>query len=257
MLNWCMSISEVSPFFSHAREPLSDESYKEFGICSDILASVSRVCYPSFYVVDYYRHNFFYVSDNPLFLGGKPAEEVMRLGYEYFLEQIHPEDYGVMIAVKKSAIQFLHGLPPETWTRYTLSLNIRMRDGYGGYIMTNHRWTPMRLSPDNHLWLSFCAVTLAVDSHSSDAYISSLHNDRRWIPRDGYEGWDMVDKVRLKSDEVHLIKLAAQGLTMDDMACRLNKSVDSVKKYRKALFKKLGVNSMNEAIVFAMTYQLL
>lgn len=252
-----MSVMGINPLFSEGREPLPEECYKNLGTCFDVLASVSRVCYPSFYVVDYYRHNFFYVSDNPLFLGGKPSEEVMRLGYEYYLEQIHPDDFRMMIEVKKSGIQFLYGLPPDTWTRYTLSLNLRMKDGYGGYIMTNHRWTPMRLSPDNHLWLSFCAVTLAVEHHSSNAYISSSHTDRKWIPRDGYEGWDMVDKVRLKSDEVHLIKLAAQGLTMDDMADRLNKSVDSIKKYRKALFKKLGVNSMNEAIVFAMTHQLL
>ena len=44
---------------------------------------------------------------------------------------------------------------------------------------------------------------------------------------------------------------------MDDMAARLNESVDSIKKYRKALFEKLGVNSMNEAIVFAMSHQYL
>lgn len=109
----------------------------------------------------------------------------------------------------------------------------------------------------SYLWLSFCAVTLAVERHSSSACISSSNSDRKWIPRDVYEGRDMVDKVVLKPDEVRILKLATQGLAMDDMADRLNKSVDSVKKYRKALFEKLGVNSMNEAIVFAMTHQLL
>ena len=252
-----MRASDIPPLFSDGREPLPDECYKELETCCDILASVSRVCYPSFYVVDYYRHNFFYVSDNPLFLGGKPSEEVMRLGYEYYLEQMHPDDFRELVEIKRSAIRFLYGLPPDTWTRYTLSLNLRVKDGYGEYIMTNHRWTPMRLSPDNHLWLSFCAVTLAVESHSPNPYIASSHTDRKWIPRDDRQGWDMVDKVTLKPDEVHIIKLAAQGLTMDDMAARLNKSVDSIKKYRKALFEKLGVNSMNEAIVFAMSHQYL
>lgn len=222
-----------------------------------VLDAIGRVCSHSIYVLDYVKQNFLYVSANPSFLSTAPRDEVTRLGFEFYWEQLHPEDFEVLRHVKQKAVDFLKPLPIETWVEYTLSINLRVKDGHGGYIVTNHRWTPLQFTTDGHLWLSLCAVSLAVDSVFEDVYIQFSSSQVRWVLNRKSNGWVLLSSIALTDAEKRLITLAAQGLSIADMADRLHKSEITVKKYRKSLFEKFNVTSMNDVIVTAMTHKLL
>ena len=45
-----------------------------------MVEAFARVTYQSVYLIDYYRQEILYVSDNPLFLCGHTAKEVKELG---------------------------------------------------------------------------------------------------------------------------------------------------------------------------------
>ncbi len=51
--------------------------------------------------------------------------------------------------------------------------------------------------------------------------------------------------------------LSARGLTVDEIANRVHRAKDSIKSRRRAIFEKLGVSSISEAIAFAVNYKLI
>ena len=52
-------------------------------------------------------------------------------------------------------------------------------------------------------------------------------------------------------------RLSAQGYTMNDIADRLCKSVDTIKACKRNLFAKLGVKNIAEALFHATNYQMI
>ena len=76
----------------------NDFSVDEFGITPEalfyndiVLDAITRASGQSFYVIDFHKRNFAYVSSNPLFLCGRTSEEVKNKGY-YFYEEVLPEE---------------------------------------------------------------------------------------------------------------------------------------------------------------------
>ena len=61
-----------SDFFtsSNAVSPVPDSEYARVEPYVEMLECMSRLTYQSIYVIDYWKKNFLYVSDNPLFLCG-------------------------------------------------------------------------------------------------------------------------------------------------------------------------------------------
>lgn len=70
-----MSI-KVQDFFKpvHLDENIKDSDYESIKQIIEIVKSLSEVTYQTIYLVDYYRRNFLYVSDNPFFLSGSSAK---------------------------------------------------------------------------------------------------------------------------------------------------------------------------------------
>ncbi|MCD8305291.1 MAG: hypothetical protein LUC49_01315 [Prevotella sp.] len=70
----------------------------------------ARVTYQSVYLIDYYKHEFLYISDNPLFLCGHTAKEVKELGYEFYLRHIPEREYKMFARIGRfGPISFLKG----------------------------------------------------------------------------------------------------------------------------------------------------
>ncbi len=85
-----------------------------------------------------------------------------------------------------------------------------------------------------------------------------LKSDRRALIYDfDRHIWNLLAPVQLGADEKSVIQLAAKGYTIEQIAEKMCKSVDSVKQYRRRLFAKLGVDNIAEAVVFAINNKLL
>ena len=69
---------KVEDFFisPNAASNIQEEEYQKMDFLIDTIDAVSRTIFQSLYIIDYYKKNFLYVSDNPLFLCGHTAEEV-------------------------------------------------------------------------------------------------------------------------------------------------------------------------------------
>lgn len=82
----------------------------------------------------------------------------------------------------------------------------------------------------------------------SKSYYEYSLDKHKWIKKEG---------ITLSEMERDVLILSAQGYTMNDIADKLCKSVDTIKACKRALFSKLGVKNIAEALSYATNYRLL
>ena len=76
-------MTDIKDFFIASNTVRNAPDY-DSNVLSTLVQTVeafARVTYQSVYLIDYYRQEFLYVSDNPLFLCGHTAKEVKELCY--------------------------------------------------------------------------------------------------------------------------------------------------------------------------------
>lgn len=82
-------------------------------VLSTLLQTVeafTRVHNQSVYLIDYYKQEFLYVSDNPLFLCGHTAKEVKEMGYGFYLKHIPEDDLKILIELSNCGLKFFEKL---------------------------------------------------------------------------------------------------------------------------------------------------
>ena len=80
-------MTDIKDFFIASNTVHNAPDY-DSNVLSTLIHTVeafARVTYQSVYLIDYYRQEFLYVSDNPLFLCGHTAKEVKELGDIVFI----------------------------------------------------------------------------------------------------------------------------------------------------------------------------
>lgn len=256
-----MSTSQASQLFPH-KQHLPQVSEAEYAIIEayiNVARAFAQMTYKSVYIIDYARLNFPFVSDNPLFLGGKTVDEVQNLGYEFYSECVPEEDMAFLKQVNQAGFSFYAGLPLLERKHYSISYNFHIEplDKKGEKLLINHQISPLALDAKGNMWLGLCLVSLAASSEVGTAYITNSQTGEVWqfSPKSGK--WKATESITLNEHEKAVIRLANQGFSVSDIAKQLHRSEDSIKGYRKKLFAKLGVSSISEAIALSTQRRLL
>ena len=86
-------MAQIDDFFMYENrvEGITDADYQRAQPYVEAAQAFAQTTYQSIYIIDYYRKNFLYVSDNPLFLCGHTADEVRQMGYGFYLSHV-PEN---------------------------------------------------------------------------------------------------------------------------------------------------------------------
>jgi len=66
----------------------------------------SRYTYQSVYIIDYFKHNFLYVSPNPIFLCGLTPEQMKELGYRFYLEYVPQDEQSLLLDLNRAGLSF-------------------------------------------------------------------------------------------------------------------------------------------------------
>jgi len=236
----------------YARPKIEDEQYVGLQPYIDSAKALARITYKSLYIIDYYRMNFLYVSDNPLFLCGESAETVQEEGYDFYYNHVPEEDLEFLTQVNRAGLEFFKGIAVPERTRYTISYNFRItKKETKESMLINHQLTPLKLDSMGNIWLALCSVSLAPSQERGVAYITSINANTRWRFSLKSGRWKQIESIILNEHEKAMIRLANQGLSVGEIANEINRSEDSVKGYRKSIFQKLGVGNMSHAIAVA------
>lgn len=158
--------------------------------------------------------------------------------------------------INKKGFDLFNEIPLMERLDYTISYDFHIIHGKK-LRLVNHHLTPMVLTEDGRIWLALCTISMSARSSpgyiiikksGSKAYYEYSLDKHKWIKKEG---------ITLNEMERDVLILSAQGYTMNDIADKLYRSVDTIKACKRALFSKLGVKNITEALSYATNYKLL
>lgn len=123
--------------------------------------------------------------------------------------------------------------------------------------IVHHRLSPLALTDDGDLWLVLCTMYFSARK-SQGYYVMKLYNENEYMQYNlEKDRWYHKEGIVLSFEEKEILLLSSQGYTMKEIASTFKKSVDTIKMLKRAMFAKLGVNSITEAVFTSMNLDLL
>ncbi|MFX1708293.1 helix-turn-helix transcriptional regulator [Chitinophaga sp. CC14] len=223
----------------------------------EAVKAFARLSYESIYVIDYKDMSFEYVSENPLFLCGYSAAEVLQLGYEFYFRQVPPQDMELLSQLNEAGFEFYAQLPVEERILYSITYDFHLRHKNGKQILINHKLTPLFLTPEGKMWKSMCVVSLSRQQAAGNVRIYRQGSNEMWELSIGKKSWQKLVKPSLTERELDVLRLHAQGFSIDQIAEKLFVAPDTVKYYRRKIFERLEVGNVMDALSFAVASKLI
>ncbi len=237
-------------------EGITDEDYSRVPYYIQAVESIARVSYNSVYIIDYNRRNFLYVSANPLFLCGRTPEEIKDMGYNFYTDLVPEDELKMLLKINEIGFRFFNTRLVDDRPLFSISydFHIRYKDDY---VLINHKLTPLAMAPNGHIWLAVCYVSLSNHDRPGNIKVYKLGQSDFWRYETDVDRWIKTEAVKLTDREKEVLLLAAAGMTVETIARKVHRSVNSIKTRRRAIFEKLNVRSISEAISFATNYKLI
>lgn len=249
---------QVRDFFltSNTVSDISEKEYQKAGIFVDAYDAISRTTYQSLYIIDYYKKNFMYVSDNPLFLCGHTAKEVKQAGYLFYLDHVPEQEQLMLTEINRAGFDFFNKTSCSERMKYTISYNFHLLNEKKK-ILINHKLTPIQLADDGKVWLAVCVVSFSSREIVGNVEMHKTGDANFWEYSLESHRWTERKGMTLKEKEKEMLQLSAQGYAMNEIADKMCLSLDAIKFYRKRIFEKLGTKNILEAVAFATNHKLI
>lgn len=240
------SIGKVSE-----KDRIQQSSYLE------AVKAFSRLTYESIYIIDYEKMAFEYVSDNPLFLCGYAAEEVLNLGYAFYFQHVPETDLNLLHQINEAGFEFFKNLPNQDKMQYSITYDFHLVNKDGRKILINHQLTPLFLTSEGRMWKAMCIVSISHHKNAGNVLIYKQGSDQKWELDLQSNSWHKSVKPKLTKRETEILRLHAQGLTIHQIAEKIYVAPDTVKYYRRRIFERFGVGNMVEALSYAVSSKLI
>jgi len=249
----------VDKFFNPLKldRPISETDYNNVAFYIKALSTLSHIANMSIYIIDYYKKGFLYVSSNPLFLCGYEAEEVRKLGYDFYPKIVSPEGLTMLLEINEKGFEYFYNQEPEERSNLFISYDFEIRHKGGNKLIVNHKLTPFALTFDNDMWLSLCLVTLSTHDKSGHAFIQKFDSLIRHEYSFKSKRWKAVQSVTLTEREREVLQLAATGHTEQGISDKLFIDKTTVKFHKSNILAKLDANNIMEAVYYATVNQLI
>jgi len=216
------------------------------------LKSVSKLINLGFYIIDYNKQEFLYVSDDPLFLSGYEQDEVLEMGYEFYNKVVPPEDLDMLVEMNEKAFSFFYDLPTDKRDKASISYDFRLkRKESGSEILINQKLTPVILTETGNIWFALCLVSLSVAEKPGNVFITFNEEGTKYDYDFTRKQFTPAKIKHLSKREKDVLQLMIQGNSACEMSQKLFISEETVKFHKRNIVKKLNVKSPMEAVYLA------
>ncbi len=236
---------------------INEADYKEVMPMIKSLKALSRISPQSFYIVDYYRKNYMYVSPNPLFLCNYSADEVQQMGADFYSKVVTPEDLEMLMEINEKGFELFYHYPVDMRLGLSCSYDFRIIRSNLKKIMVNLKFTPISLSPGGNIWLALCLITLSSSKNPGNVMMKNEYDLKRYHYSFENKQWLESEIPTLTAREKDVLTLAAQGYSNNDIVKTLFIDLNTVKTHKKNIFQKLNVKNVSEAVAFAYNNKLI
>lgn len=252
-------MKEANPFFDEKNivRKLTEDDLGKTDLYLSPVKAFARMTYSSVYIIDYFKKGFEFVSDNPLFLCGHTAEEVLQMGYDFYFKHVPAEDLTMLLKINEAGFDFFHKIPKEERLDYSISYDFHLQSLEGKHILINHRLTPIFLNSEGKMWKALCLISLSAEKTSGNAKI--FKTDESLVYKLNLDSgvWIKEPKIILSEREIEILQFSSRGYTVAEIAEAIFVSPDTVKFHRKKMFEKLDVGNITEAIIWATNNKML
>jgi DNA-binding CsgD family transcriptional regulator len=223
----------------------------------EAVKSFARLTYESVYIINYENMSFEYVSENPLFLCGYSPEEVLNLGYEFYFKNVPESDLEMLNLINEAGFDFFERLPGDEKKMYSISYDFHLVNKDGKHILINHKLTPLFLTSEQKMWKAMCIVSISHHKNAGNICIYKQGADEMWQLDLKNNVWRKSEKQKLTKREIEILRLYAQGLTINQIAEKIFVAPDTVKYYRRRIFERLNVTNIIEALSYAVNSKII
>jgi DNA-binding NarL/FixJ family response regulator len=215
---------------------------------------LSAIVAESFYVIDVAANQFCYAKPGDVFLFGFSAEKVLSRGYDFYAQIVYPDDLSLWTGMRKAVLQYLKSFKEKRDAIDYFSCTFRLQCKRSFLIRPLPQMVCHRMKPvweGDELRYLICSVE---SSTLKEAGNLCMHNKNGWT----YEEynfrsgrWTQKTKESLTERERTILMLAGQGKTTGEIADCLCKGQNTIRNQIKAIFSKLNIHSMQEALELA------
>lgn len=223
----------------------------------EVVKAFSRLTYQSVYVIDYAQMKFEYVSANPLFLSGYSPQEVLEMGYEFYFKNVPESDLKLLTLINETGFDFFEKIPAGEKKGYSINYDFNLIKKDGKPVLINHKLTPLFLTADGKMWKAMCLVSISNNQNAGNAIIDKEGSDEIWKLNIENGIWCKVLKPQLSERELEVLRLYAQGLTINQIADKIFVAPDTVKYYRRRIFESFNASNIVEALSYAVNNKII
>jgi DNA-binding CsgD family transcriptional regulator len=231
---------------------IGSENYRKIENYLEALQAISKLCDLSYYIVDYYKKCFYYVSQNPLFLCGYKQEEVLKLGFDFYPLCVPPDDLKLLFELNEAGFNFFYNLPVVRRENAVIAYDFRLKHKTNkSLIMINHKLTPLLLTNEGNIWMAICLVTLSTSKVSGNVHIVMQDDHKRYDFNEKNKAFEFTKNIGLSNREKEVLIYIAYGDNMQMISKKLGISESTIKNHKTKIFEKLHANNAVEAVFFA------
>ncbi len=238
---------DIQEFFSPIQKTHQNLSYDDIDPLITMCDAISETNNISVYIIDYARQNFLYVSRHPLFLSGYTREEVKEMGYHFYEKVVSPEDIQMLLEMNKMAWELFYKEPVEKRPQVRISYSFYLHHQKGGRTLIQHKLIPIRLTPDNNIWLAACFVSNSPYKESGNVHLSDM--EKQYF-KYNFETHKIIPYTpeKLSEREIEVLHLTMRGYDESQIAEQLHITSHTVKSHRRKIIKKMEVNNLSNAV---------
>lgn len=222
----------------------------------EILNLLTDMSSQSICIIDFYKHNYFYISKNHLFNCGYTYEEAKGLGEKFPELIIYKEDIKNQLNMKDAACTFFSLLSKEDLEKTSIFSTHRLVHKNGNVFSISNQYKPFRFDDKGKMWMAIGISTLSTKNHRIESYIEMRDTNERFIFDPQKQIFTLAHNMSLTVKEQEILALSAQGYTSKDIATEKKVSLNTIKFHKQNILVKLNVQNISEAILYAYSHNL-
>jgi DNA-binding CsgD family transcriptional regulator len=247
----------VTPLFFHNNHSIpasSGENEEISEVQIEIFKSMSTIANGSFYVIDFHKQCFLFVSNHDLFLSGFSPDDIMEMRYDFFPKIVHPDDLPLFINVHHVILQYLFESDSSQLGIDYFAFNIRLMN-HGLPLMVYHKMTPIFKKSYANIGIYHLSSSVIHKSGNLEIFFhngktSNLYSFKR-------QQWQPRELLSLTNREKDILKLSKQGKCNKEIGDILHVSEKTIRNIETTLYEKLNVHSMCEAIIYTTNHRMI
>lgn len=252
-----MDNSILQKFFDPVRPVSFDRkrmNYDRLACIADLLDAMSGIIPHNTYIVDYYRKNFFYVSERSLILCGYSRAEAMSRGFDFYSQIMSPEDVRRLLEINTAGFRLFYSISKEQRQQGTISYDVMLTQKNGEKICVNERLKPYMFTEDGNMWLAICTMQLSSGTETgnvrchfaqADSYLQYSLDERVWLSQ---------PCPKFSETEMRIIQETEKGLTDNEIADIIGCTRSNVRYFKTQLMRKTKTLHFKDAIYHASSF---